>query len=143
MSVDDLKAVVVDGFPRSTRRGMLWSNFLQIIDQLKAASIPCKIWVDGSFLTKKIEPDDVDFVVDVPAYITDNPTMAQKALLNKLADLAFCKVEKLHSFVMLDAPVVHKDYALSQTLHARWKKDFGFAYVSKEPKGIAVLAVTP
>jgi hypothetical protein len=143
MSVDDLKAMVVDGFPLSTRRDFLWTNFLQIVEQLKSVGIPCKVWIDGSFLTKKIDPDDIDFVVDVPAHITDAPTAAQKILLDKLASFAFCKVEKLHSFVMLDASIVHREYALSQKLHARWKKDFGFAYVSKEPKGIAVVAVKP
>jgi hypothetical protein len=143
MSVDDLKAVVVDGFPLSTGRETLWTNFLGIVHQLKTVGISCKIWIDGSFLTKKIEPDDVDFVVDVPAHVADNPTPAQKALLNELGNLAFCKTGKLHSFLMLNAPLVHKYYALSQRLHEQWKRDFGFAYVSREPKGIAVVTVKP
>jgi hypothetical protein len=141
MSVDDLKAMVVDGFPLSTRRGALWDNLIKILDRLKALNIPCKVWVDGSFLTKKIDPDDVDFVIDLPVTISDNPTPAQKAFLNQLASHAFCKMEKLHSFLMFDAPVMHAEYALSQQLHAQWERDFGFAYVSKEAKGIAVLAV--
>jgi hypothetical protein len=44
---------------------------------------------------------------------------------------------------MFTAPAIHKRFAKSQSLHERWKKDFGFAYVSKEPKGMAVLAVQP
>src|SRR5439155_19032770 len=93
MSVDDLKAMVVDGFPLSTRRGTLWDNLIQILERLKALKIPCKILVDGSFLTKKIDPDDVDFVIDLPVAISDNPTPAQERFLNQLAGHAFCRME--------------------------------------------------
>lgn len=143
MGVDDLKALVVDKFPSSQRRGMLWNNFLKIANQLAALAIPCKIWIDGSFLTEKIDPDDVDFVVDLPVHIADSPNPAQRAFLNQLGSRAFCKAEKLHSFLMFDAPAIHAKFAISERLHAQWKRDFGFAYVSKEPKGIAVLAVQP
>jgi hypothetical protein len=49
----------------------------------------------------------------------------------------------MHSFVMFDAPASHADYINSMRLHEQWKKDFGFSYVKKEPKGIAVVVVQP
>ena len=143
MSAGDMKALVVDNFPLSTRRAMLWQNLTALIDQLKALSMPCKVWVDGSFLTEKIDPDDVDFVADFPIHVIENATPAQEALLNQLVAHAFCKIQKLHSFVMFDAPIVHKDYATSSNIHEQWKRDFGFSYVKKTPKGIAVFKVQP
>jgi len=143
MSVDALKLLVVDGFPLSTRRGPLWDNFVKIVEHLKTLKIPCRIWVDGSFLTKKIDPDDIDFVVDVPVHAFDSATPIQADFLRKLANMAFCKTEKMHTFVMFDAPSIHSKFALSQMLHNQWKRDFGFSYVRKEAKGIAVVGVAP
>ena len=65
MDLDELKSMVVDKFPLSKRRQELWNNLVKIVDKLKALKVPCKIWGDGSFLTEKIDPSDVDFVVDV------------------------------------------------------------------------------
>lgn len=143
MSAGDLKKLVVDDFPLSKRRQALWDNFVAIAAHLKNLKIPCDIWIDGSFLTKKIDPDDIDFVVDVPVSILDAATIAQAAFLKKLSAMAFCANEKLHSFIMFEAPAMHKGHAKSIELHSQWKRDFGISYVKKEPKGIAILKVTP
>lgn len=143
MSMAELKALVVDAFPLSTIRQGHWKNFEKIVDRLKALKVPCKVWVDGSFLTEKIEPGDVDFVVDLPVNIMNNPDNNQAQFFSDLANRAFKKLEKMHSFVMYDAPAGHVQYPTSDKLHEQWKKDFGFSYVTKEPKGIAVVVVQP
>lgn len=116
---------------------------MEIVDALSAAGLKCDVWVDGSFLTKKIDPDDIDLVVDVPASITDNPTPAQSALLAALDGQNFKISKHLDSYVMVTAPLGHTLYPVSQISHEQWKKDFGHAYVSRVPKGIAVLEVRP
>jgi len=141
MGMADLKALVVDGFPLSQRRSVLWDNFVKIVDRLRQLRVPCKIWVDGSFLTQKIDPDDVDFVVDIPIHILDKPTPDQSSFFDDLSNRVFKKSKKMHSFVMFDAPVVHTLHTESVRIHNQWKKDFGFSYVKQEPKGIAVVVV--
>jgi hypothetical protein len=143
MGVDQLKPLVVDKFPLSTRRQMLWDNLVKMVQQLKVLKVPCKIWVDGSFLTEKINPDDIDFVVDVSVGVLDKATAAQADFLDRLSKRAFRKSDHLHSFVMFDAPSTDSRFTKSQAVHEQWKKDFGLSYVKKEPKGIAVLAVQP
>ena len=143
MSVDGLKKIAVDAFALSVRRPQLWVNFVALVDELKATHLTCELWIDGSFLTQKIEPDDVDFVVDVPVYLTETPTAPQRALLSKLGNLGFCKDQKLHTFIMFTAPLIHKLHAASVGLHEQWRRDFGFSYVKKVPKGIAVIKVQP
>jgi hypothetical protein len=143
MSVDELKTKVVDAFPLSGKRPQLWQHFIEVLDQIKKAGLKGEIWVDGSFLTEKINPGDVDFVFDVPVHLLEKPTPQQEELLHKLADKGFKKTERLHTFVMFSAPVVHSQYAESVRLHTQWQKDFGFSYVDKTPKGIAVLEVQP
>ena len=110
MSMTDLKALVVDAFPLLTKRQGHWDNFVKIVERLKKLKVPCKIWVDGSFLTKKIEPSDIDFVVISLVQIINNPNNDQGLFFNYLANRAFKKIEKMHSFVMFDAPAVHMDH---------------------------------
>jgi hypothetical protein len=143
MSADELKAIVVDAFPLSKGRAELWENFLALVDQLRQAHLSGQIWVDGSFLTEKIEPRDVDFVFDVPIQEIENANPTQLALLEKLAKRGFRVPEKLHSFIMHTAPAAHTKFSESERLHTQWKKDFGLSYVKKEPKGIAVIEVQP
>ena len=143
MSVDELRAKVVDAFPLSNGRSELWANFLDVVYQLKKLGLKGEFGSIGSFLTEKINPRDVDFVFDVPVHVLENATPQQEVLLNKLADRGFKKVEKLHSFVMYSAPAPHVQFAESERIHAQWKRDFGFSYVDKTPKGIAVIEVRP
>lgn len=45
------------------RRKYLVTNLSRYIRELRKFGIPLKIWLDGSFTTSKIEPDDIDLVV--------------------------------------------------------------------------------
>lgn len=122
---------------------MLWANLMEVVDRLAQVGLKCDIWLDGSFLTEKIDPDDVDFVVDVPAGQYDKLTFAQESILSDLSARKFKEDKHLHSFVMFNAPMGHSLFPLSRESHERWKRDFGFAYVSRIPKGIAVIGVEP
>lgn len=141
ISLEDLKKITVDGFSLSSKRKELWANFIELIEKISILKLPCEIWVDGSFLTKKIEPNDIDFVVDFPIGVTDNPTSEQVVMLDDLGARAFYRTKKLHSFVMFTAPAGHNYYPISRTSHQQWEKDFGFSYIKKEPKGIALIEV--
>lgn len=143
MSVDELKAKVVDAFPLSAGRATLWANFIDVVGQIKKLGLQGEIWVDGSFLTNKLNPGDVDFVFDLPIHVIEQATPQQEELLEKLSKNGFRKSEKLHSFIMFTAPGTHSEFAEGQRLHAQWQKDFGVSYVKKEPKGIAVIEVRP
>jgi hypothetical protein len=143
MTVDALRRLTVADFPLSQNRGNLWKSFEFILKALSDAEIPCGIWVDGSFLTKKIDPGDVDFVVDIPIEVMDAATPEQMTLIENLSARLYKKSDNLHSFVMFTTPVGHAMHADMTRVHLQWEKDFGFAYVSKEPKGIALVEVTP
>jgi len=143
MSPAQLKAKVLDPFPLSTSRKGLWKSFQWLLDALVAAKLKCHVWVDGSFLTEKMDPKDVDFVVDVPIDVLNNGSAAQVDLLKQLSAQDFRKTQKLHSFVMFTSPIGHATYQDAICVHAQWQKDFGFSYVAKTPKGIALVEVLP
>lgn len=141
MSASELHALVVNKFPGSTRRPALWSDFSFALDELKRLYIPCVVWVDGSFLTEKIEPKDVDFVIEVELEFLDTCNAEQAALLERFSDRALRTRPVLHSFVMPSAPPGHSFHQDALRLHAQWKKDFGHSYVKREQKGIAQVEV--
>lgn len=143
MTLTELKTLVVDKFTYSQSRPALWSNFMEIIDKLIDEKIPCDIWVDGSSLTEKINPDDVDFVVELPIALLSTFNQTQISLIEHLGTQAFKQGKKLHSFVKLTAPAGHPFHSKATISHNQWLKDFGYSYVKKEPKGIAVVEVRP
>jgi len=144
MTVMELRALVVDKFPRSQTRRGLWDVFVLMLDEIAAANLSCKIWVDGSFLTEKIDPKDVDFVVDLPVEVLKKASQDQ---INLIENIARDPIQQprhlgLHSFVMFTAPKGDDFYIASQESHAQWTRDFGQSYITKEPKGIAVIEVS-
>ena len=49
-----------------------------VIKKLSMAKIECEIWVDGSFLTKKIDPFDSDILVAIQGQFYDSATLPQQ-----------------------------------------------------------------
>jgi hypothetical protein len=64
-TVEALRSMCVDEFPLSKTRQEIMCGFERIHADLIRLKIPCDIVFDGSFLTKEIDPDDVDFTVVV------------------------------------------------------------------------------
>ena len=110
LTAAELKAIALDKFSLSKSRATLWGNLSAKLDELKSLGLKCDVWVDGSFLTQKIDPDDVDLVIDIPINAFANLTSAQLDFVQKLGASAFRRFEKLHTFVMFNAPLGHVEY---------------------------------
>jgi hypothetical protein len=59
----DLHAAFVAPFTQSVRRSMLLAGFTKFIDEVKTLAICGELWFDGSFVTEKQDPDDIDLVL--------------------------------------------------------------------------------
>lgn len=144
LTVDELHTLIVANFPLSQSRPELWANLLWLVDQLSSLQIKCKLWLDGSLLTEKVEPDDVDLVVDVPFDALNAATVPQRAFLAELSAHAFRDApKKLHTFLICSAPFGHIAAPRAAVLRDQWIKDFGFSFRKRIPKGIALLDVVP
>ena len=60
MTLAELRALTVQRFPSSTRRPLIFADLERLVNFLAAQKVVCELWVDGSFLTEKEEPDDAD-----------------------------------------------------------------------------------
>ena len=142
MTVLQLRALCVDGFPASKIRGEIMAGFEAIHQQAVNVGITGEVWVDGSFLTKKMEPGDVDFILVTESHYLDSGTEAQKEFIEWLisSEDEPKKCFLCHTDVVLLYPPdsFWHEQGLKSLKH--WEENvYGFSVSTKEPKGIAVV----
>ena len=126
----DLKIRTVDQFPASTRRPLLFTGLATWLAQLRATGATGKCWLDGSFLTDKPNPNDIDLVV-FPMF-TAVPSPAVQSQVQELFDKATARARyDLDVYVAL--PGAPDFVALS----SYWRGWFGFCRDGATAKGIA------
>lgn len=108
----------------------------RIIEELESADIRCDLWVDGSFLTQKIDPEDADMVLMVDKVYADLLEPWRKDVLVWYADEERHTSERCHTFYH---GVVAGSAASDDTVEY-WKRWFGNSR-SSEHKGIVVVEI--
>jgi hypothetical protein len=110
-----------------------------VTSRLGTDGILGELWVDGSFLTEKIDPEDSDVVLVVSDDHVTNATPAAHATLQWFAgDLK--PVYACDSYIHVEYPQNHARRGYGEWMRAYWIKQFGFSR-AEEMKGIAVLTV--
>lgn len=66
-TVDEVQATFVEAFSDSTRRQAIFDSWLRHRDSLRYVLSADRQWIDGSFVTSKPEPADIDVVTFVDA----------------------------------------------------------------------------
>ena len=121
-----LKTVFVDNFPNSTTRKTLYDNYLRYTDDFSKQITPnFTQWINGSFVTLKENPNDIDFV-----------TFIKRAEYQKIE----ADIDKYWSFSLekqgLDAYIVqiyeeHTEKYVSRTL--KHTNDWSQRYSNTKP----------
>lgn len=66
MSLAELKEVFVNSFPNSETQHTIFASYCQFVEDFTREICPVFThWIDGSFITNKLNPNDMDFVVHV------------------------------------------------------------------------------
>jgi hypothetical protein len=126
----ELKIRTVDPFPGSLRRPLLFSGFTEWLAELRATGATGKCWLDGSFLTDKAEPSDIDLVV-FPTFAA-LPSPAVQTRLQELFNQAAAKAK-----YRLDVYLVPPDNPNLVQMTSYWRGWFGFCRDGATAKGIA------
>lgn len=128
MSLESIQTLCVEPF-NSPRREMLFDNFSTFASIIRGLGARGYFWLDGSFLTEKHSPDDIDLVVELD-----------------LATLCLLPVEVHHRIqaTVNDAKARYLCDAYTVTTspnhdsdRAYWRGLFGFFRDERTPKGIA------
>jgi hypothetical protein len=95
------------------------------------------LWVDGSFMTTKVDPVDADLVLRIQASFFDAATPQQRTVI----DWARTNLKGSHrcdSYMFTEWPPGHSNYWLGEYMHAYWLRQYGFSR-GQALKGIAVI----
>jgi hypothetical protein len=126
----------VDGFPDSTTRTRLADEFEKVVQMLRDAQVVGELWVDGSFLTRKIDPNDIDFILRVDGAWVDAANETQHGALQLVIDNL--KEKGCHAFVHVEYDQADPRHAVGQWMYAYWLRQWGFSREGAM-KGIAVI----
>lgn len=138
--IADVERVCVEFFPLSTTRGLIMDGLTQFVQRLVDAKITGEIWVDGSFLTDKIDPKDVDIVVRIDGdAIYDSGTSEQRDAIDWVIDNQKATL-RCDSYVLMEYPVGHPLYDDGKWWHSYWHRQWGFSR-DDDPKGIVVISL--
>jgi hypothetical protein len=67
--IASLRRLCVLRFPDSITRPRIMENLSNIIDTINRTGIRGEVWIDGSFLTDKLNPDDVDLIFSIASAV--------------------------------------------------------------------------
>lgn len=133
LTLEEIQRVAVTPFVADARRALLFASFQQWIWKLRALHVEAILWVDGSFVTSKYGPNDIDCIMWNPTAgveLTDQ----QWVEVRELTDRKTVKVRFGIDFYM-ETP------SESERLgrHAYFRGLFGYQHDEKTPKGFVEL----
>lgn len=134
-----LRTLCVTAFPTSVRRPVLMAALEDLVSALAGVGLKMEAWVDGSFLTRKIEPADVDVVIrawgeDFEALSTDE--------LRKFAEVLHQGNRRgCHVSWFTEYPSDHSDYWSGEYDYCYWMGQWGYPRLRGNRKGIAVVVI--
>jgi hypothetical protein len=141
MSMSALRALCVEPFPSSATREMIMAGLEAITARLVQAGVTGDLWIDGSFLTEKINPKDSDVAlcIDSPSmYDFGSPDQREaiKWLNGNLKETSFV----CDSYVIFTYPIVHCLWQEGEWWKTWYQRQFGFSR-DDDPKGIVVVSL--
>lgn len=139
MTLDDVQKHCVDAFPGSPTRAAIMVGLRLIVARLIENRIECELWIDGSFLTGKINADDADLVLRARGEFYDDGTIEQRAVIDWVGD-NLKESLRCDSYVFYEYDTNHENYWIGEYDYCYWMKQWGFTR-QDERKGIAVITL--
>ncbi len=142
LSIDELRQLCVTSFVESRLRPQIMAGFEIVYERALAVGLAGEIWIDGSFLTKKREPEDIDFIFLLDAGLYEAGSAEQNEFIEWLIDNEDDPKRSFlcHTDVILEYPQDSPLRSLTVESKRHWEKVvYGFSVTTHEPKGIAVL----
>ena len=114
-SVFEIEEVFVGPFPHSETRQLIFDNYLNYLDEFqRLITFNFTHWLDGSFMSKKIDPNDLDFVAFIDYRIYEQKEEQIFRIVEKYGYL------KLDNFVSQIFPINHPRHAEMEHFQQYW-----------------------
>ena len=131
-TLDEVQTQCVDAFANSQSRPQLLAGLRTLVQILSTDGLRGDLWIDGSFVTRKLNPADVDVVL----HVSDDP---------ELTDAQWDRIESFASAEFRTR--VREDYGCDfyfmlerDILDSYWRKQYGTDRNGRI-KGIVVISI--
>lgn len=136
----ELYNICVTRVPLSRTREGIANGLARLLDMLDTAKIQCDALVNGSFMTEKMDPHDVDVLFRMRAEAYDAGTQPQRELIEAIANQDFYDSHHCDSYINFAYTAGSPHKAAADESYGKWLSCFGLSRGNYE-KGIAVLKV--
>jgi len=122
----------VQDFPNSTQRKILFKNYLEYIHRFEKEVFPhFEQWIDGSFVSQKENPNDIDVVTFLDYKIFE---LRGNEIISQF--LSFSLEEKfLDAYIVTQYPDNHPNFKLFENQKREWSKRFSSDRTGENLKG--------
>lgn len=137
MTLPEVWSRFVAVFNEAPARAAVYWKLEQVVQDLLFAGLPCDVWLDGSLLTGKPEPGDLDITIVIDEEVLDSASDSQSQLIDKLANAEY--QDGVDSFVLTrwrrDNPI----FGTELDDLATWNEVYGAEHSKEWLKGFVVL----
>lgn len=137
LTLNEVWTLCVEPFTLSSTRQDLFNNLSEVVNFIIAEGIIGTLWVNGSFTTEKIDPEDVDLLLIIQGVYYDKGTESFGLAVNLL-------ISNIKSAMKCDTYVA-MEYPSEHPLYSQWMWDYPFYHKrwgwsrEDETKGIVTL----
>jgi hypothetical protein len=127
-TTEEVGAAFADGFADSQTRPAIFAAYLAHIERWRplVGQEPREQWMDGSFMTDKLDPGDVDFVTFLPEEVVNQvPQSDRGTLVNLFAGPATPEGDLCHAFVVTVATPGTPQERATERQRRYWERWFG------------------
>ncbi|NHZ44575.1 DUF6932 family protein [Massilia aquatica] len=135
MTLDQIRDTFVAPLREATPRLRMFSLFDQWVARLRQLNVTGTLWLDGSFVTRKPDPGDLDCVLWNPSF-TGPISEESKIEVRTMTDYASAKA--LYGIdLYIATPLPNRKMASE----AYWRGIFGFQHDGRSAKGFVELKI--
>lgn len=144
MTLAEARVRFVEPFDLSATRPRLFDALVAFVDTLRTAGVTGTLWLDGSFVTEKINPNDIDLVMFVALTHFEALPHAGRLAVQSAGEP---QDGGLDNYLSVDYPAGHAKHRLSREMRAYWWRQFSRGEPGdtgkSRAKGIAVVEFGP
>lgn len=142
-SLEDIEKHLVSAFPSSTTRQAIMDGYKRHRSDLTAMGLAVEQFIDGSFVSTKNDPGDVDLVCLIDLDVVDALDPAVRPQFEALVSGQVTKgTHSCDSYFCPTVPDTHPLYSKLRAQRKYWMGEFGFDRVDT-PKGIVLTSFAP
>ena len=138
MSLAELRSRCVTAFPLSKSRSQIMDGLEKFVGMLRSEGIVGDLWIDGSFVTQKLDPEDGDIVLCVEWSFYENGTDTQQAIVDLVAVAPFKSDYFCDAYLLWAYSEEDELRAWGEWERAYWIRQFGFSR-GIDKKGMALI----